>query len=496
MQAFANLFGQNKNKLVITTAVPVDDQFMSTKSINWIPSLSKLLVSNYNLVSAGGKIFVRNSGLSHFSKIGIAYVSAIDADSLYLYALTTSAATLKKIDLLGNIIASSGTINSERNLDASGDPDYVYVTSNNAADGHGVRKVRKSDMTVVASILATGAGDGQFNNPLGIKYYSGFVYVADYQNKRIVILNASDLSFSSKVDLGFWPNDLDTDGVVWYIAEYDGVIGRVYKKNFDFSALTPDTYISGIANYSLCIIPDQGDGYGATLAIVDFANSHLERRKCSDLSAINSVGSAGDGSSSLCDPVVTGPAGFWIDSEGSRYAVASAANISKNSFSGDFFRQTPNRMTYQPTGTLAAITAIDANADAIVGEIKNLYKCINLTSLKLQTNPALVLDLGRLTAKLQTLWAYACGAGVSGSIRHMTALAAVNLRENGATSAQVDGWIDDIWQNRDILGILQVNFNGTNAAPSGIYQDATPPTTGLEKVFDLVENYGWSVATS
>jgi putative lipase involved disintegration of autophagic bodies len=76
----------------------------------------------------------------------------------------------------------------------------------------------------------------------------------------------------------------------------------------------------------------------------------------------------------------------------------------------------------------------------------------------------------------------------------MLAATSINLRENGASQAQVDQWIDDLWQNRDVMTPGAASFSGSNAAPSGTYQDATPPTTGKEKAYDLVENYGWSLA--
>jgi len=463
-----------QNKLILTTAVPVDDQFSSPRQIRWSAALGKLLVANLNSFM----IHYRNYDLSFFGKYTSSYYyMAVDGDSTNLYTCNYVAFT--KRDLTG-ISGASFTLNGGRMIDASGDPLHVYVTSNNATDGHGVRKVRKSDMTVVASILATGAGDGQFTDPLGIFYYNGYVYVANHPagDYRIDKLNASDLSFVTTVcEVDAY--DLCTDGTNWYVND-----GTTSIKKYDMS-FTEGTVVSvACVNYSLCIIPDQSDGYGATLGIVDSTKSHLERRKCSDLSLITTVGTSGDGVNTLCDPQVTGPAGTWTDSEGGRYAVASAADISKNGFSGDFFRGPLNRMTYQPTGKLPDITAIDFNADAIQGEIKNLYKCVNMTSLKGQTNPAWVCNLSRLSAKLQTLWAYACGAGISGSIRHMTALTSVNLRENAATQAQVDAWISDLYANKDIMAPGTANFNGSNSTPSAV---------GKSQADELVADYSWSI---
>lgn len=495
-----NLFLEKKQTgvLIFKDNVVIDNQFSSPKQIRWSAALGKLLVANSSGTSPIPSVHIRNADLSFYTKYQkLNYCSAIDADASYIY-LARASDRIWKLSLDSILIGEVALmLNGIRMIDASGDPDYIYVTSNNATDGHGVRKVRKSDMTVVASLLATGSGDGQFINPLGCFYHDGYLYVADPGNNRIVKLNASgaNLTFDSNITSisAVSPYDLCFDGTNWYL-----LASALTLYKFD-NVFTWETRVPvACVGYSITYIPDQGDGNGATLAVVDNTNSHLARYKCSDLSQVGSdVGSSGTGADSLCDPQVTGPAGIWYDSEDNSYSVASGANISKNGFSGTFFRGSPGWMRYRPvTGGLLSITAIDFSDDKISGEIRNLYKCINLTSLKLQTNPTISLNLSKLPVKLQTIWAYACGAGVFGSIRHMTSATSINLRENGASQVLVDQWIDDLWQNRDVMAVATVNLNGSNAVPSGVYQDATPPTTGLEKVFDLVENYGWTVATT
>ena len=65
--------------------------------------------------------------------------------------------------------------------------------------------------------------------------------------------------------------------------------------------------------------------------------------------------------------------------------------------------------------------------------------------------------------------------------------------ENGYNETNVDAFVNAVWANKanftyatpslDLLG-------GYNAAPSGTYQAASPPTTGKEKIYDLVNgNY-------
>jgi hypothetical protein len=487
MQAFANLFSQNRNKLILITGVPVPAQYNNIKQLRWISALSRVAVAANNTFLANYFLF-SNLSFSDARYMG-AYVGSIGGDnnSIYTSEFSVPYSVLRKWPFNWLQIGYVAVANAQM-IDASGDPDYVYVTSNNVADHHGFRQVKKSTMAVTASALADGSGNGQFDDPLGIFYYNSEIFVADYDNSRISVWTKSGetLTYARKYDLGFKPRDLAFDGTHWYVQSAT----NTYKYDNIFTDATKVS--TACVGYSLTVIPDQGDGNGATLAISDNTNSRLYRRKCSDLSLIATVGSSGDGSSSLCDPVITGPAGTWRDSEGNSYAVTSGNNISKNGFSGDFFRSTPSRMTYQPTGKLSDITAIDFNADAIVGEIKNLHKCVNLTSLKLQTNPALILNLSQLSAKLQTLWAYACGAGISGSIRHMTALTDCRLRENASSVAQVDAWVEDLWANRDILSMPNINMNGTNLSPTGTFQYAETPSTPKEKIYSLINDYMWT----
>jgi len=474
-----------QNKLIITTAVPVDDQFSGPKQIRWSAALGKLLVAN----TGSSTIHSRFASLLFSTKNAVGgYSVCVDADTTYLYL--TGNVAIRKYDFTFSVISSALSLGNGgiRMIDASGDPDYVYVSSNNGTDHHGFRQVKKSDLTVTATALADGSGDGQFDDPLGIFYYNSEIFVADYDNSRISVWTKSGetLTYNRKYDLGFKPMDLVFDGTNWFVKS----TANTYKYDNVFTDATKTS--TACIGYSLTIIPDQSDGNGATLAISNSTSSCLYRRKCSDLSLIATVGSAGDGSSSLCDLTITGVAGTYRTSAGSNISAASGATPVKNGFTGIFEATTPFRVTFQPTGSLSSITAIDFNADAIQGEIKNLYKCVNLTSLKLQTNPALVLNLSRLTSKIQTLWAYACGAGISGSIRHMTALTSVNLRENAAGQAQADAWVEDLWANKDILVTPTINMNGTNSAPSGTFQYAENPSTPKEKIYSLINDYIWT----
>lgn len=71
----------------------------------------------------------------------------------------------------------------------------------------------------------------------------------------------------------------------------------------------------------------------------------------------------------------------------------------------------------------------------------------------------------------------------------------VRLEDLGWNQAQVDALVDALWVYRGNLVDFPrvVNIGGTNSAPSGTYQTAAPPTTGKERVYDLVVNYGFTI---
>jgi len=80
-----------------------------------------------------------------------------------------------------------------------------------------------------------------------------------------------------------------------------------------------------------------------------------------------------------------------------------------------------------------------------------------------------------------------------------TKIRSITLQDNGAggngmSAAEIDAQIDNIWQARNdfTYATPACNIGGTNAAPSGTYQAASPPTTGKEKIYDLENNFGWS----
>jgi hypothetical protein len=474
----------DQGALVILTNVPVDDRFSSPRQIRWSAALGKLLIAD----RGNNRQLIRNSDLLFYSKINTAYNTTIDSDVVNVYA--SSDSILRKFDLSVANGVLPRTIASIRMIDTSGDPDYVYVTSNNTTDHHGFRQIKKSTMAVTASALADGSGDGQFDDPLGIFYYNSEVFVADYDNSRISVWTKSGetMTYNRKYDLGFKPIDLAFDGTNWFVQSET----NTYKYDNVFTDATKVS--TACVGYSLTIIPDQSDGNGATLGISNKSSNCLYRRKCSDLSLVATVGSSGDGSSTLFDPVVTGCAGTWTDDAGGQYVVASAANISKNGFSGDFWASVGHKIAFKPASgkTLADITAIDFNTDAIQGEIKNLRKCVNCTSYKLYANTALIINLVDISSKATIVQIYSCGLGViPADLSKCVSANDFRLQDNSWNTAQVDQFIQWIYAGRagftDVARSMRIGAN--NGAPTGNYTDpAVTPGNGSSN-----SDWSWDV---
>lgn len=462
---------KDTNELEFWTTCGPDDQFSSPKQIRWSAALGKLHVSNNG---ATVPVHIRNADLSFFSKwFNSTAGTACDSDSSNFYF--TSLNNIRKWDL-GRSSYTNLVISSIRMIDASGDPDYVYVTSNNAADHHGFRQVKKSTMAVTATALADGSGDGQFDDPLGIFYYNSEIFVADYDNSRVSvwIKSGETLTYSRKYDLGFKPMDLCFDGTNWFVQSAT----TLYKYDDIFTDATK-TSVANVG-YSITLIPDQGDGNGATIGFTDNTNSHIGRRKCSDLSLINEVGSSGDGSASLFDPVITGPAGTWYMDDGSTFAVASAANISWNGFSGYTFKTAgPHRAIFKPAaGGLAAVTAIDCSVD-LVTSIKTMKKLAKCTSFIAHTNAGLRASLLDLPSGLTIAYFSSDPLLTGGSIASLVDIQDLSIYDMGWLSADVDTVLLSVSDaihanvNHFTYATPSLQIGGTNKAPGGTAAAAT-----------------------
>ena len=97
-------------------------------------------------------------------------------------------------------------------------------------------------------------------------------------------------------------------------------------------------------------------------------------------------------------------------------------------------------------------------------------------------------DLSDVPAGVTTLYAYSSPLISPVGIHLLTSISEIQIYSNGYSSAIVDAVLEEMYTHRMSFTAAApyLNIGGTNAAPSGLYQDATPPTTGLEFAFKLV----------
>ena len=167
----------------------------------------------------------------------------------------------------------------------------------------------------------------------------------------------------------------------------------------------------------------------------------------------------------------------------------------------------------------AAVTAINIYSQSLVGSLAlaDLSGYTSLTTLSAQSNSALTVTgtLGDLPASMAYLHLYSTSSTITGTLADLpasmtylhldstsstitgggTAMAAVNnqqLQIYSMTMSQsnVDDCVSRLYSDRasflyasPVLGI-----GGTNAAPSGTYQDGDPPSTGKEYIYELVND--------
>ena len=493
----ASQIHRQQNELELWTTRGQDDQFSSPRQIRWSEALGKLLVGDNNNKRAS----IRRPDLSYFSKIYNTVQEytwpAIDTDDENLYG-STSNAVMKRSPEGVYITRTSGadTVLSVRMIDASGNSTNVYATSDNATDGHGVRKIRKSDMAVVASLLATGSGNGQFQAPLGVFYYddgTAHVYIADTGNNRIVKLLASDLSFVANISLAYSPLDLCTDGVNWYVQ------GATTLYKYDMSFTDGTKASTAITGYSITIVPDQSDGNGQTIAISDNINCRLHRVKCSDLTLVRTIGSIGDGSLTLVPLRVDFPATYagtarWELSDGEIIPAVSGAAISWNGFTGYTPRTAGARAVLKGV-PLSALTRLDANTSGLVGDITTLrldrFRS-NLVDLRLYSTDVSG-DISNLAglSKLEYLYLHTtsatCGSTFTASWVGMQNFQVQNCL---MSQAAVGNIVESIWDARAgfTYATPELNVGGTNAAPAG--NVAAPPGAGASN-----SDWNWNAGT-
>lgn len=151
------------------------------------------------------------------------------------------------------------------------------------------------------------------------------------------------------------------------------------------------------------------------------------------------------------------------------------------------------------TGRLADISRVATDlllgdCPLITGDLSDLPSTIQ--QVRLFGNSLITGDLSDLPANITYFSAYGSASILTGSVSQITKIRTLLIYNMGWDSDDVDTVIDSIYQavvadpnHFTYAGpiVLQIGGSGgtANAAPSGVYQEATPPTTGLEKVYYL-----------
>jgi len=173
--------------------------------------------------------------------------------------------------------------------------------------------------------------------------------------------------------------------------------------------------------------------------------------------------------------------------------------------------QLPTGLTYASFNSCSLLTG--ALSDLPTGlTVASFYDCplltgslsdlpAGLTVARFFDCPLLTGSLSDLPAGLTTARFYGCPLLTGDSIAQLTAISDIRIYNNGWNQATVDAVIDSIYQavvadaNHFTAAAPALQIQANNAAPSGVYQEATPPTTGLEKVYYLchLPAHAWSI---
>ena len=114
------------------------------------------------------------------------------------------------------------------------------------------------------------------------------------------------------------------------------------------------------------------------------------------------------------------------------------------------------------------------------------------TGLRLNTNASLSGDISgwTLPASLANLQLYSTSVSGAPSIASNTAMRQYYYHTCGLSQANVDAILLSVYNRRAAFTYATpaLQVGGTNAAPSGVYQDGDPPTTGKEYAFEIVND--------
>ena len=156
-----------------------------------------------------------------------------------------------------------------------------------------------------------------------------------------------------------------------------------------------------------------------------------------------------------------------------------------------------NSLTSLDISTLTALTDLRCYDNSI--SVLDVSSLTSLTLLYCYLNSISVLDVSSLTS-LTNLRCQDNSISIL-DVSAITPLGTFRCQDNAMSEAEVDTIVQAIYDNwaayTDATPVL--NISGSNSAPSGVYQDGDPPTTGKEYIYEIVNdpestgNEVWSV---
>jgi hypothetical protein len=173
-------------------------------------------------------------------------------------------------------------------------------------------------------------------------------------------------------------------------------------------------------------------------------------------------------------------------------------------------------VTLRLPGLRARISRLDFAGQPVKFDLAQLRTWTALTHIDAYSNAATVLtgQLRDLPATMTTLYLYSTSSTITGSLADLPpameylvlgntsstitpgvgvrarAICGLYLDSTGMSQAAVDAIAEWLYINRALFTYAwpSANLGGTNAAPSGIYQDGDPPTTGKEYIYEVVND--------
>jgi len=216
---------------------------------------------------------------------------------------------------------------------------------------------------------------------------------------------------------------------------------------------------------------------GAGVAVADTTLSSIRDTTASGTAAADSTVDL----SQALDAIMAGAATADSTVDLSRI-IGIAAGIVTGGLSGSFDNV--------PWDDLSSLTYLRLNNTDVSGDIGNLSGLTSLVYLSL-ANTNVTGDIADLSGLALVTELYLNNTDVSGGdIAGNIAIESCRVQDCGWDQATVDAFLQAMYTARAnyTYATPDLNIGGTNATPSGVYQDADPPTTGLEYIYKLVND--------